>query len=525
MTDQPTRRPASGGDRGSRRRELSAGFRRALGLTALSTLLPGAGLTRTRSRAWGWALVLTFLASVVALAYLVVTRGLTSVGLLVASNTRYLLLLTVVLAVGGFVWCASIIATAVQARPRRLDRARTRSLAIFTTLMVALVGGTAYKGAEFALIGRDTVDVIFKASGLKPGEGAKVVNEPDVDPWRDTPRVNILLLGSDAGVGRDGTRTDSMMVASTDTKTGRTVLISLPRNLQQVPLPETSKLRDWWPSGIYGVPNCPRQEKEPTDPCMLNAIWTEVDEYRAANPEAYPPEDEAPGRSETRDVIGEVLGLKIDHTVVVDLDGFRQLIDAMGGVTINVKLGGYDGKTPIPYGSQNPDGSYAHYFDTPGPMTMNGYQALWYARSRAADDDYNRMSRQRCVVQAVLNEVSPTAMLAKYADIARIARENIYTDIPAANLSAFVELVQRIQRDGSFVSLGIDPSRGINPGNPDYELIRELVQKAINPPEPKPKPSGTSTPGTGSTSTTTPKPATTPTTPSTTEPAEVDPCA
>ena len=113
MNDQPIRRPASGGGRRSLRRELSAGFRRALGLTALSTLLPGAGLTRTRSRTLGWVLVLTFLASVATLAFLVVTRGLTNVGLLIASNTRYLLLLTIVLAVGGFVWCGSIIATAI----------------------------------------------------------------------------------------------------------------------------------------------------------------------------------------------------------------------------------------------------------------------------------------------------------------------------------------------------------------------------------------------------------------------------
>ena len=522
MSDQPDRPPATSGGRRVLRRELSTGFRRALGLTALGTLLPGAGLTRTRSRAWGWFLLLSFLGSIVTVVFLGATRGVTKVGLVIASNTRYLLILTLVLAVGGLVWCASIIATAVQSRPRRLDRARTRSLAIFTTLMVAVVGGTAYKGAEFALIGRDTVGVIFKASGLKPGQGAKVVNEPDVDPWRDTPRVNILLLGSDAGVGRDGTRTDSMIVASTDTKTGRTVLISLPRNLQKVPLPETSKLRAWWPGGVYGVPNCPRQEKVASDACMLNAIWMEVDAFRAQNPGAYPADDEAPGRSEIRDVIGEVLGLKIDHTVVVDLEGFRQLINAMGGVTINVKLGGYDGKTPIPYGPLTANGTYAHSFDKPGPMKMNGYQALWYARSRAADDDYNRMSRQRCVVQAVVDQVSPTAMLGQYAEIARIARENIYTDIPAENLPAFVELVERIQKAGTYVSVGIDPTHGINTGNPDYGRIRTLVQEAITPPAPKPRSTSTTTGG-QQTPTRTPTPGTT-TTP-TTDPGDVDPCA
>ena len=156
-------------------------------------------------------------------------------------------------------------------------------------------------------------------------------------------------------------------------------------------------------------------------------------------------------------------------------------------------------------------------------MKMNGYQALWYARSRAADDDFNRMSRQRCVVQAVLDQVSPTAMLAKYADIARIARENVYTDIPAANLAAFVELVERIQDAGTFASVGLDPSNGIVTGNPDYDRIRSLVQKAINPPQPKPVTSRPTTPGSAPTTTTGTSPTPSPT--STTPAAEVDPCA
>ena len=52
-----------------------------------------------------------------------------------------------------------------------------------------------YKGAEAALITKDTIAEVFSAQPLRPGEGAKVVNEPDADPWRDTPRVNLLLMG------------------------------------------------------------------------------------------------------------------------------------------------------------------------------------------------------------------------------------------------------------------------------------------------------------------------------------------
>src|SRR5215204_6718659 len=86
---------------------------------------------------------------------------------------------------------------------------------------------------------------------------------------------------------RSGTRSDSMIVASIDTKSGRTALISLPRNLQKVPLPEGSPLRAMWPSGIYGEPRCPRAEKDPNDPCQLNALWTETDEYSQAHPGVY----------------------------------------------------------------------------------------------------------------------------------------------------------------------------------------------------------------------------------------------
>ena len=164
-------------------------------------------------------------------------------------------------------------------------------------------------------------------------------------------------MGSDAGIGRVGTRPDSMIVASIDTKTGRTVLISVPRNFEWAPLPEDSPLRELWPEGTYGgthdAPNCPRKAADPADPCAINAIWTEVDQFREEHPEAYS-EDDVPGRTETRDVVGEVLGLKIDHLVVIDLKGFTELVNAMGGVEVNVKLGGFDGKTPLPYGQKRP---------------------------------------------------------------------------------------------------------------------------------------------------------------------------
>ncbi len=516
MTVHHDRRVAAPVGRGSVRRQLRSRYRRSMRLVALGAAVPGAGLIRTRARAAGWLIFTVFFAALAALAYLLASRGVKDFGLYVLSHPDLLQIAGVLLAAGGIIWCGSIVATAVASRPEWLDRSRTRILALFTTLLVALVGTGTYKGAEAALITKDTIAEVFSAQPLGPGEGAKVVNEPNADPWRDTPRVNLLLMGSDAGIGRVGTRPDSMIVASIDTKTGRTVLISIPRNFEWAPLPEDSPLRELWPEGTYGgthdAPNCPRKVADAADPCAINAIWAEVDQFREKHPEAYS-EDDVPGRTETRDVVGEVLGLKIDHLVVIDLKGFTELVNAMGGVEVNVKLGGFDGKTPLPYGQKHADGSYAHYFDELGPQVLNGYEALWYARTRAADSDDHRQQRQRCVVQAVVNHVDPAFMLTKYASIAQILKENVYTDIPGQNLPAFGELVERVQK-AKITSLGFSAKNGFPySSNPDYELVRSLVQKAIDPPKPtsKPKPTPTTTRSTP--------------TPTPTETADVDECA
>jgi hypothetical protein len=110
-------------------------------------------------------------------------------------------------------------------------------------------------------------------------------------------------------------------------------------------------------------------------------------------------------------------------------------------------------------------------------------------------------------------------MLARYAKIAQILRENIYTDIPGENLPAYVELVERVQK-AKIGSVALTQKQGIDAGDPDYELIRTLVQKGINPPvaTPKPKPTTSGT-APAPTRTKTPAPTTT-----TTKAADSDEC-
>lgn len=516
MTEPNPHEPPARASREDLRRERGSGFRRSLALTALGTVVPGAGLTRTPNRRLGWTLLGLTVLALLAVGYAVLTRGLTNAALSLVTRTSTLQLLVVGFAVVGLVWCASIVLTAVQSRPRRLDRARTRWLAAFTTVMVVIVAAVSFKAAEYATITKDTVAGIFTSPDT-PGQGPGIDIAEGDDPWANTARVNVLLLGSDAGVDREGTRTDSMVVASIDTKSGRTALISLPRNLMKAPLPRSSPLNQIFPGGVYGevngTPSCPT---DGPNGCLLNSVWTVTDLFVKEHPNAFPG-DQVPGRSQTRDIIAEILGLKIDHTVVIDLKGFEKLIDAMGGVEINVKLSGNG--TPLPIGGHlnentgQMEGQVLGYFE-PGRQRLDGSRALWYARTRAADSDSYRQSRQRCVVQAIVQQVNPATMLAQYAEIARIAQDNIYTDIASTTLPAFVDLVQRVQ-GAKITSVALTAAQKVYSADPDYDLVRRLVQKGLKAPA-TPKPS-TSTPGTQAPSTTTPKPGSTPTGTATTE--------
>ena len=92
-----------------------------------------------------------------------------------------------------------------------------------------------------------------RPSGWDSNEASEEPGEPQpsVDPWAKKPRLNLLLLGGDAGKGRTGTRTDTVIVASIDTKTGDTTLVSLPRNTGRMPFPADSPLQRLLPERLH----------------------------------------------------------------------------------------------------------------------------------------------------------------------------------------------------------------------------------------------------------------------------------
>ena len=133
-------------------------------------------------------------------------------------------------------------------------------------------------------------------------------------------RYNVLLLGGDSGAGRFGLRPDSMTVASIDEDTGRTVLIGLPRNLSNFSFKEGSVMEEQFPDGF----DC-------TD-CYLNGVAT----WAGDNKELFP-KSKHPGVDATIQAIEGITDLKINYWVLVDLQGFKDVVDAVGGVTLNVR--------------------------------------------------------------------------------------------------------------------------------------------------------------------------------------------
>jgi len=131
-------------------------------------------------------------------------------------------------------------------------------------------------------------------------------------------------------------------------------------------------------------------------------------------------------------------------------------------------------------------------FIVPGPdQRLDGFLALEFARGRYNLTDYDRMARQRCTIDAIVDAADPVTLLRKYQQLARTTRDVVFTDIPRSALDDFVDLAFLV-KDADIRSVVFDNSV-ISPAYPDYDLIRGVVALALDPPAE----TGTGTDGTG----------------------------
>jgi polyisoprenyl-teichoic acid--peptidoglycan teichoic acid transferase len=229
-------------------------------------------------------------------------------------------------------------------------------------------------------------------------------------------RVTVLLLGGDAGPGRTGLRTDTMMVASFEVATGKLSLFGLPRNMVRVPLPDGPA------ADYFGGCRC--------FPRLLNELYAFAEDER---PDLFP-NSRRPGIAAVAGAAEELLGLPIDHYALVDLLGFVDVVDALGGVTINNRK-----PLRVEIDRLGRPGPHPAFELQPGRRRLNGFSALAYSRSRKTTSDYDRMQRQRCVIGSLARQTDPAELIAAFPRLVKVLKRSVATDIPANRLPTLLE--------------------------------------------------------------------------------------
>jgi anionic cell wall polymer biosynthesis LytR-Cps2A-Psr (LCP) family protein len=437
-------------------------FRRALALLGMTLVLPGSAQVMCGSKLVGRAAwrVLGLSVAICVVGFAIIGRnGVIKLGL----NQTALTLGEVVVSVLGLCWVALFVDAWRLGRPpllRRLQRVVSATLALI--LMAGIAAPTAY-GAYLISLQRNVVTEL-----LVPGPLGELYNG----------RLNIALLGGDGGLDRTGIRTDSISLASVDVATGKTVLFSLPRNLQYVQFPPGTTMAQHFPNGF---------------PDFAFGIYTWATQNRNLFPGVADP-----GALAVEQGIAQTLGIPVHYYALVNLAGFQSVVDALGGITLRVNerlpIGGghQTGVCDLPgggcrEGAANPILGWIE----PGLQHLDGYHALWYARSRATTTDYDRMARQRCVFGAILREANPATVLKNYAGLAKSAKKVLVTDLTTGALSTLVGVAGKTKN--TEVTSVQFTNRVINPANPDINAMRAKVQTAIAASVATPAPTVTAT--------------------------------
>lgn len=310
-------------------------------------------------------------------------------------------------------------------------------------------------------------------------------------------RLTILLVGADAGPGREGLRTDTMIVATFELATGRTALFGLPRNFKLVPLPR--KLRrsfvkleervierdltdadedgypdTWADTDGDGIPEEPLFESCECFPTMLNKVYRYTQDWTTTYPNTPDP-----GLAALKDVIANLIGLPIDNYVMVKMEGFVKAIDAIGGVDVLVKEPYHVTVSSPEEGVQK-----ATVNVDPGVNHLNGLESLAYVRWRRGSSDYARMGRQRCILRAVTTRTATVNLITAFPKLLDLVEKSVTTDIPLTFLPDLIRIAATADID-NVATVGFVPptySAGRTPAKypiPNVERIRWKVRDVL----------------------------------------------
>lgn len=268
-----------------------------------------------------------------------------------------------------------------------------------------------------------------------------------------TDRLTVLLAGGDAGPGRGGLRTDSIMVVSVDTSTGDAAIFSLPRNMAGFTFSNGSEF-----------------------PGLGSGLLNEVYMWGQRNSRGFEGPD--PGINALKDVAETLLGIRIDNYVLIDMVGFVELVDSMGGVTVT------NPTTFVAPLYDTTSGGYEMISFEPGSQHLDGDLALAYSRSRTSASDYVRMGRQRCVISGLVEQATPLSLLTRLPLLLDVIETYMTTDIPYNDLPYLFNFAPKVSserttvvgfdidyRSGEFTKLGLP--------KPDVAKIQDVVRQVF----------------------------------------------
>ncbi len=320
-------------------------FGASLWLTVLAAVIPGSGFW-IAGRRWLGAIVFGLVAAGLATVLIIAWRN-PDFYLHNGLQPTKLLDMMIALTVVAVLWMAIILFSHLELRPRRATTAQ-RVIGVLVALVLCFIVATPFAvGVSLANTTRDFIQTVFPKD---PNSKTIPKNSTDSNPWGGQSRVNVLLLGGDGGVDRQGVRTDSMIVASVDTTTGDTTLFSLPRNLENAPFPPGSALANLYPDGFNGEGD--------EGNWLLNAVYRMV-------PELHPGilgKTDNEGADALKMSISTILGIPVDYYVLINLQGFTQMVDALGGITVNINQ-------PVPIGGDLDANRPPSGYIAPGPTS------------------------------------------------------------------------------------------------------------------------------------------------------------
>lgn len=218
-------------------------------------------------------------------------------------------------------------------------------------------------------------------------------------------RTNILILGMGGSNHPGGLLSDTILVMSIEWKTKKVAMISVPRDL-------------WVPIEGRG-----------------SGKINEAHAYGESNAKTT-----GGGGKVAGDTVSKVLGIPMHYFITVDFEGFKKIVDSVGGIDVTVEKNLYD-----PYYPADNMIDYSPFKITAGEHHLDGASALKYARSRETTSDFDRSRRQQIVIAALKQKMLTANVLAnpkKLTDLLGILGNHVRTDMSAGDIKVFWDAVK-----------------------------------------------------------------------------------